>query len=155
MLLDDEQTVAALIIKAEVQGGLVLEDIYELVPDLDENFEQIERIMAALEEAGVRLTDTADDDDDQVSAEASESVAITDVLPGLTVTKTASPSSVTSRSDRAVGGSGCSASSGRGSGSSGVSASSRVRMAWASYSLRALPGFSRLAARSHSWAASW
>ena len=65
MLLDDEQTVAALIIKAEVQGGLVLEDIYELVPDLDENFEQIERIMAALEEAGVRLTDTADDDDDQ------------------------------------------------------------------------------------------
>ncbi len=65
MLLDDEQTVAALIIKAEVQGGLVLEDIYELVPDLDENFEQIERIMAALEEAGVRLADTADDDDDQ------------------------------------------------------------------------------------------
>jgi RNA polymerase primary sigma factor len=65
MLLDDEQTVAALIIKAEVQGGLVLEDIYELVPDLDENFEQIERIMAALEEAGVRLTDTTDDDDDQ------------------------------------------------------------------------------------------
>ncbi len=65
MLLDDEQTVAALIIKAEVQGGLVLEDIYELIPDLDENFEQIERIMAALEEAGVRLTDTADDDDDQ------------------------------------------------------------------------------------------
>jgi RNA polymerase primary sigma factor len=65
MLLDDEQTVAALIIKAEVQGGLVLEDIYELVPDLDENFDQIERIMAALEEAGVRLTDTADDDDDQ------------------------------------------------------------------------------------------
>ena len=39
MLLDDEQTVAALIIKAEVQGGLVLEDIYELVPDLDENFD--------------------------------------------------------------------------------------------------------------------
>ena len=65
MLLDDEQTVAALIIKAEVQGGLVLEDIYELIPDLDENFEQIERIMAALEEAGVRLTDTAEEDDDQ------------------------------------------------------------------------------------------
>ena len=65
MLLDDEQTVAALIIKAEVQGGLVLEDIYELVPDLDENIEQIERNMAALEEAGVGLTEAAEDDDDK------------------------------------------------------------------------------------------
>lgn len=65
MLLDEEQTIAALLIKAEVQGGLVLEDIYELVPDVDDNFEQIERIMAALDEAGVRLQDgSAEDDDD-------------------------------------------------------------------------------------------
>ncbi len=41
----------------------------------------------------VTVTGT-DDDDGPVSAEASESVAITDLLPGLTVTKTASPSSV-------------------------------------------------------------
>ncbi len=65
MLLDDEQTIAALLIKAEVQGGLVLEDIYEHVPDVDDNFDQIERIVAALEEAGVRLQDAAGDDDDE------------------------------------------------------------------------------------------
>ncbi|MBX7214258.1 MAG: sigma-70 family RNA polymerase sigma factor [Thermoflexales bacterium] len=72
MLLDEEQTIAALLIKAEVQGGLILDDIYELIPDVEDNAEQIERVLAALEDAGVRLQGALGDDDDDKAIELIE-----------------------------------------------------------------------------------
>jgi RNA polymerase primary sigma factor len=54
---DEDQIVGALLIKAETQGYVVVDDILELLPDADDNFEAVEQIIAALEDAGVKIQD--------------------------------------------------------------------------------------------------
>ncbi len=54
---DEDQIVGALLIKAETQGYVVVDDILELLPDQDDNFELIEQVIASLEEAGVKVQD--------------------------------------------------------------------------------------------------
>ena len=61
---DEDQIVASLLIKAETQGYVVIEDILELLPDGDENFDQIEQIVNSLNEANVKIQDpTAEEED--------------------------------------------------------------------------------------------
>jgi RNA polymerase primary sigma factor len=77
---DEDQIVGALLIKAETQGYVVVEDILELLPDVDDNFDIIEQIIGSLEDAGVKVQDpsvqeeeeaekmlslTGDDDEDE------------------------------------------------------------------------------------------
>jgi RNA polymerase primary sigma factor len=54
---DEDQIVASLLIKAETQGYVVTEDILEVLPDGDDNFDQIEQVIQLLEEAGVLVQD--------------------------------------------------------------------------------------------------
>ncbi len=64
--IDDEQIVAALLIKAETQGYVVVNDILELLPDIDESYEPVDRVIALLNEAGVQVQDLPDDDDEEI-----------------------------------------------------------------------------------------
>jgi RNA polymerase primary sigma factor len=54
---DEDQIVGALLIKAETQGYVVYEDILELIPEADDNYDLIEQVIVSLEEAGVRVQD--------------------------------------------------------------------------------------------------
>jgi RNA polymerase primary sigma factor len=54
---DEDQIVGALLIKAETQGYVILDDILELLPENDDNFDLVEQVIAALEEAGVKIQD--------------------------------------------------------------------------------------------------
>jgi RNA polymerase primary sigma factor len=56
---DEDQIVGALLIKAETQGYVILDDILELLPESDDNFDLIEQVITALEEAGIKLQDPA------------------------------------------------------------------------------------------------
>ncbi|MGQ9814021.1 MAG: sigma-70 family RNA polymerase sigma factor [Candidatus Roseilinea sp.] len=64
MAFDEDQIVAALLIKAETQGGLVIDDILELLPDIEDSYEQVDRVIALLAEAGVQLQDLPADDEE-------------------------------------------------------------------------------------------
>ncbi|MCS6773096.1 MAG: sigma-70 family RNA polymerase sigma factor [Anaerolineae bacterium] len=61
---DEEQIVASLLIKAETHGYVVIEDILELLPESEGNYELVEQIISALEEAGVTVhgEDNADEE---------------------------------------------------------------------------------------------
>ena len=75
MTFDEDQVVAALLIKAETQGGVVIDDILELLPEVDESYEQVDRVIALLAEAGVQLQDLPVEDDetpDGISLEEEE-----------------------------------------------------------------------------------
>jgi RNA polymerase primary sigma factor len=62
---DEDQIVASLLIKAETQGYVVTEDILELLPDGDDNYDQVEQVITLLEEAGVLVQDlVAQEEDD-------------------------------------------------------------------------------------------
>ena len=61
---DEDQIVASLLIKAETQGYVVIEDILELLPEGDENFDQIEQIVNSLNEAGVKIQDPSAEEED-------------------------------------------------------------------------------------------
>ena len=63
--IDDDQIVASLLIKAETQGYVIIDDILELLPDLDESYEPVDRIIALLTEAGVQVQDLSGEDDDE------------------------------------------------------------------------------------------
>jgi RNA polymerase primary sigma factor len=65
--IDDDQIVASLLIKAETQGYVVIDDILELLPDIDESYEPVDRIIALLTEAGVQVQDLSGEDDDDDS----------------------------------------------------------------------------------------
>jgi RNA polymerase primary sigma factor len=54
---DEDQIVASLLIKAETQGFVVIDDILELLPEIDENYEAIEQVIASLADAGVQVQD--------------------------------------------------------------------------------------------------
>ncbi|MCX6018340.1 MAG: sigma-70 family RNA polymerase sigma factor [Chloroflexi bacterium] len=54
---DEDQIVGALLIKAETQGYVIIDDILELLPDNEDNFDLIEQVIAALEEASVKVQD--------------------------------------------------------------------------------------------------
>ncbi|MCS7060949.1 MAG: sigma-70 family RNA polymerase sigma factor [Anaerolineae bacterium] len=90
---DEDQIVAALLIKAETQGGVVIDDILELLPEVDDSYEQVDRIIALLAEAGVQLQDLSmeeeettdsldedeeeeDDDDDTAALSADDSIGL-------------------------------------------------------------------------------
>ncbi len=63
---DDDQIVGALLIKAETQGYVVVDDILELLPDADEQFDMIEQVISSLEEAGVKVQDpTAEEEESE------------------------------------------------------------------------------------------
>ncbi len=62
---DEDQIVASLLIKAETQGYVVTEDILELLPDGDDNFDQIEQVITLLEEAGVLVQDLVAQEEDE------------------------------------------------------------------------------------------
>ncbi len=70
---DEDQIVAALLIKAETQGGVVIDDILELLPELDDSYEQVDRVIALLAEAGVQLQDLPAEDE-----EAGDSLGLED-----------------------------------------------------------------------------
>lgn len=61
---DEDQIVAALLIKAETQGGVVMDDILELLPEVDDSYEQVDRVIALLAEAGVQLQDLPAEDEE-------------------------------------------------------------------------------------------
>jgi RNA polymerase primary sigma factor len=67
---DEDQIVASLLIKAETQGYVVTEDILELLPDGEDNFEQVEQVINLLEEAGVLVQDLVAQEEDEAEAEA-------------------------------------------------------------------------------------
>ncbi len=64
MTFDEDQIVAALLIKAETQGGVVIDDILELLPEVDDGYEQVDRVIALLAEAGVQLQDLPAEDEE-------------------------------------------------------------------------------------------
>ncbi len=64
MTFDEDQIVAALLIKAETQGGVVIDDILELLPEVDDSYEQVDRVIALLAEAGVQLQDLPAEDEE-------------------------------------------------------------------------------------------
>jgi RNA polymerase primary sigma factor len=66
--IDDDQIVASLLIKAETQGYVVIDDILELLPDIDESYEPVDRIIALLTEAGVQVQDLSGEEDDDESS---------------------------------------------------------------------------------------
>ena len=62
--IDEEQIVASLLIKAETQGYVILDDILELLPDLDEGNDPVDRIVTLLNEAGVKVQDLGGEDEE-------------------------------------------------------------------------------------------
>ncbi len=68
---DEDQVIASLLIKAETQGFVVLDDIAEIIPEAEDNYELIEHIVRILAEAGVTVQDVSareDDEDDELSS---------------------------------------------------------------------------------------
>ncbi|MCL4506790.1 MAG: sigma-70 family RNA polymerase sigma factor [Chloroflexi bacterium] len=63
--IDEDQIVASLLIKAETQGYVIVDDILELLPDLDESNDPVDRIITLLTEAGIQVQDLNGDDDDE------------------------------------------------------------------------------------------
>lgn len=63
---DEDQIVASLLIKAETQGYVVTEDILELLPEGEDNYEQVEQVINLLEEAGVLVQDLVVQEEDEV-----------------------------------------------------------------------------------------
>ena len=61
---DEDQIVATLLIKAETQGYVVIEDILEQLPDSEDSFDQVEHVISLLSDAGVSVQDPAAEDDD-------------------------------------------------------------------------------------------
>jgi len=61
---DEDQIVAALLIKAETQGGVIIDDILELLPEVDEGYEQVDRVIGLLAEAGVQVQDLPAEDEE-------------------------------------------------------------------------------------------
>jgi RNA polymerase primary sigma factor len=71
---DEDQIVASLLIKAETQGFVVIDDILELLPEIDENYEAIEQLIASLADAGVQVQDPLTQEEEaEVQAESLES----------------------------------------------------------------------------------
>jgi len=62
---DEDQIVASLLIKAETQGYVVTEDIMELLPEGEDNYEQVEQVISLLEEAGVLVQDLVTQEEDE------------------------------------------------------------------------------------------
>jgi RNA polymerase primary sigma factor len=69
---DEDQIVASLLIKAETQGYVVTEDILELLPDGEDNFDQVEQVISLLEEAGVLVQDLVAQEEDEADVNALE-----------------------------------------------------------------------------------
>lgn len=65
---DEDQIVGALLIKAEVQGYVVIDDILELLPDSDDNFDLIEQVVNSLDEAGVKVQDPVAQEEEEDKA---------------------------------------------------------------------------------------
>lgn len=63
--IDEDQIVASLLIKAETQGYVVVDDILELLPDVDESYDPVDRVVALLTEAGVQVQDLSGDEEDE------------------------------------------------------------------------------------------
>jgi len=63
---DEDQIVASLLIKAETQGYVVTEDILELLPEGEDNYEQVEQVISLLEEAGVLVQDLIAQEEDEM-----------------------------------------------------------------------------------------
>ncbi len=62
---DEDQIVASLLIKAETQGYVVTADILELLPEGEDNYEQVEQVIKLLEEAGVLVQDLVAQEEDE------------------------------------------------------------------------------------------
>jgi RNA polymerase primary sigma factor len=71
---DEDQIVGALLIKAETQGYVIVDDILELLPDADDNFEVVEQIITALEEAGVKIQDPSVQEEEEAERMMSLSI---------------------------------------------------------------------------------
>jgi RNA polymerase primary sigma factor len=67
---DEDQVIASLLIKAETQGFVVLDDIAELIPEAEDNYELVEHIVQILAEAGVTVQDVSarEEEDDELSS---------------------------------------------------------------------------------------
>ncbi len=63
--IDEDQIVASLLIKAETQGYVIVDDILELLPDLDDSYDPVDRIISLLTEAGIQVQDINDEDEDE------------------------------------------------------------------------------------------
>jgi RNA polymerase primary sigma factor len=72
--IDEDQIVGALLIKAETQGYVIVDDILELLPDADDNFEAVEQIITALEEAGVKIQDPSVQEEEEAERMMSLSI---------------------------------------------------------------------------------
>ena len=67
---DEDQVIASLLIKAETQGFVVLDDIAELIPEAEDNYELVEHIVQILAEAGVTVQDVSarEEENDELSS---------------------------------------------------------------------------------------
>jgi RNA polymerase primary sigma factor len=67
---DEDQVIASLLIKAETQGFVVLDDIAEVIPEAEDNYELVEHIVQILAEAGVTVQDVSarEEEDDELSS---------------------------------------------------------------------------------------
>ncbi len=62
---DEDQIVASLLIKAETQGYVVIEDILELLPEAsDEGYDQVEQVISLLNDAGIKLQDISAEEEE-------------------------------------------------------------------------------------------
>ena len=62
---DEDQIVASLLIKAETQGYVVIEDILELLPEAsDEGYDQVEQVINLLNDAGIKLQDISAEEEE-------------------------------------------------------------------------------------------
>ena len=64
---DEDQIVASLLIKAETQGFVVIEDILEQLPEAgEEAYDQVEQVINLLNDAGVKIQDlTAEEEENE------------------------------------------------------------------------------------------
>ena len=62
--VDEDQILSTLLIKAETQGFVVYEDIFDLLPDGEDHFEVADRIIKQLADAGLNVQDVDEEDDD-------------------------------------------------------------------------------------------
>ena len=62
--IDEDQIVAALLIKAETQGYVIVDDILELLPDIDDSSELLDRLISVLGDANVQVQDLSGEDED-------------------------------------------------------------------------------------------
>ena len=79
-LIDEDQILSALFIKAETQGFLLIEDVLEQLAEGEDTPENIDQIVSALAESNVKVSDPAVEDDEPEEEEDDDEEARTPLI---------------------------------------------------------------------------